>query len=232
MTNSATPIRSLGLIHTVPKLGEVFADLITEILPDAKTTVVVDELLLRDTISAGEVTDKTLLRLSDHVNWLVASEVDAVLVTCSSLGNATETLDLYADAPVLRVDRAMAEHALELGQRIGVIATLSTTLGPTANLITETAKRAGKQADVVARVCVGAFEALQAGDSKKHDEIVRQELERLLTEVDVVVLAQASTARVLSDLTSPPSVPVLSSPRLAVESLRSGLPSRSASRVG
>jgi Asp/Glu/hydantoin racemase len=226
VTERANSIHSLGLIHTVPSLGDVFAALLAELLPAAATTVIVDELLLRDTIRRGEVAEATQSRVRDHVNWLAGSGVDAVLVTCSSLGRVADAVNDQADVPVLRVDRAMSERALTVGRRVGVIATLPTTLGPTASLIEQTAQFTGAEVDVVARLCAGAFEALQQGDPDTHDAIVRRELEQLFREVDVVVLAQASTARVLNGLSDPPSIPVLSSPRLAIEALASGAPPR------
>src|SRR3546814_4764838 len=60
---------------------------------------------------------------------------DAALVTCSSIGAAVDIAAQLYDQPVLRVDRAMAEKAVATGRRIGVVATLSTTLNPTADLV-------------------------------------------------------------------------------------------------
>jgi hypothetical protein len=71
---------------------------------------------------------------------------------------------------------------------------------------------------VIARVCDGAFDALAAGDRDRHDELVRDGLRALIAEVDVVVLAQASMARVVETLDeSERTVPILSSPRLGME---------------
>jgi Asp/Glu/hydantoin racemase len=56
-----------------------------------------------------------------------------------------------------------------------------------------------------------------AGDTETHDRILRKALLEDLKDVDVIVLAQASMARVVATL--PPGalrVPVLSSPELAV----------------
>jgi hypothetical protein len=55
-----------------------------------------------------------------------------------------------------------------------------------------------------------------------HDQLVSEALKELAGKVDVVVLAQASMARVLSGVTSN-GTPILSSPRLAVERLRHDL---------
>jgi Asp/Glu/hydantoin racemase len=118
--------------------------------------------------------------------------------------------------PVLRIDEPMADEAVRLGSRVGVLATLRTTLEPTAELVERRGREAGKQVEVVARVCDGAFEALQAGDRERHDELVREGLRSLAAQVDVVVLAQASMARVAE--TAPDvAVPVLSSPRLGMQ---------------
>ncbi len=68
--------------------------------------------------------------------------------------------------------------------------------------------------------CPGAFDALKAGDTATHDAIVLKALKALMTEVDVVVLAQASMARVLDQLKPEEKlVPILTSPRMGVERL-------------
>jgi Asp/Glu/hydantoin racemase len=118
------------------------------------------------------------------------------------------------------VDEAMAERALESGSRIGVAATLSTTLKPTADLIQRKASEAGKQVTIVSKVCKGAFEALGAGDASRHDCLVAEGLKELMSQVDVIVLAQASMARIVDALPdSEKTMPIFSSPRLAVERL-------------
>jgi Asp/Glu/hydantoin racemase len=105
---------------------------------------------------------------------------------------------------------------VRIGTRIGVVATLSSTLEPTAELVRRRAREAGKEVEVTARVCGGAFEALQAGDRDRHDELVREGLREVISGSDVVVLAQASMARVVETL-GDVDVPVLSSPRLAMQ---------------
>jgi aspartate/glutamate racemase len=209
-------MRRLGLIHTVSGLVPTFAELAAELLPDAETVVIVDELLLKRAVRDGGVDVVTYDRLRDHVDALAAFGVDEVLVTCSSVGAVVDRIAPDTAVPVWRVDRAMAERAVSLGSRVGVLATLPTTLVPTTELVEQAAREAGREIEVIPRLCAGAFAALSAGDRDRHDAIIGEELDRLASEVDVVVLAQASMARVAAsrpDL----AVPVLSSPRLAVE---------------
>jgi Asp/Glu/hydantoin racemase len=126
--------------------------------------------------------------------------------------------------PVVRVDEAMADLAVELGSRIGVIATLPTTLHPTAELVQARADAVGAPVTVTAHLCTGAFEALSRGDTATHDALIADGLRQLLGAVDVVVLAQASMARVADTLPEEDRrVPILSSPRSAVERARTVL---------
>jgi Asp/Glu/hydantoin racemase len=119
----------------------------------------------------------------------------------------------------------MADLAVKTGQRIGVAATLQTTLDPTASLIRMRADAAGKQVEVTTRLCQGAFQAVISGDTERHDALVKTGLQELMSKVDVIVLAQASMARVVENLSKEERrVPILSSPRLAVEYLAKFIP--------
>jgi len=64
-----------------------------------------------------------------------------------------------------------------------------------------------------------------SGDPARHDQLVSAGLQELAPQVDVVVLAQASMARVIETLPAETRrVPILSSPRLAVERLAQLIP--------
>jgi len=133
--------------------------------------------------------------------------------------------ELY-DQPVLRVDRAMAEKAVATGKRIGVVATLSTTLDPTAELVRRVADEQGKDIEIVEHLCQGAFDAVMAGDGATHDRIVGEGLTEGMKGVDAIVLAQASMARVVASLPEGAvSAPVYSSPELGMERARDVLAS-------
>ena len=88
-------------------------------------------------------------------------------------------------------------------------------------LIRRTAADAGREIEFRDRLCDGAFDALREGDSERHDELVREGLRDLLGWADVVVLAQASMARVVDTLSEDERrTPILSSPRLGMERVR------------
>jgi len=118
----------------------------------------------------------------------------------------------------------MADKAVQAGKKIGVVATLSTTLEPTADLVRRRAALANKNIELVSRLCEGAFDALMSGDAAKHDKLVADALIDLSSKVDVIVLAQASMARVVNTLPEAnKKVPILSSPVTAMEFLQTVL---------
>ncbi len=211
--------KRVAFIHTVTGLAEQFQRLAAELLPDADVFSVVDESLLRRTILEGRLQTRTVRRLAGLVASVEDEGVDAIMVTCSSLGPAVEATRPLCAVPLLRVDEPMAVQAVRSGRRVGVLATLRTTLQPTVGLVERVAAREGRDVTVTAQLCDGAFEAGSAGDVERHDALVRAGLERLAGRVDVVVLAQASMARVVTELPQTPPVPVLSSPRSSVERL-------------
>ncbi len=212
--------KKLGLIHTSATLVPVFAQLCKDKLPDVEVFNIADDSLIKDVIRRGELTPQTARRVVQHVASAAEAGAEYILVTCSSIGRAVETAAGLVGVPVMRVDQPMADLAVRTGRRIGVIATLPTTLEPTADLIQRRAQKAGRQVDITSRICEGAFEALMSGDAARHDAMVASALKELSKQVDVIVLAQASMARVVESLRAEDKrVPILASPGIAVDYL-------------
>lgn len=212
--------KSLGLIHTSATLVPVFQQLCRASLPGVATFNIVDDSLIRDVIAAGYLTPAVSRRVAGHVGAAEAAGADLILVTCSSIGAAVEASAPLSAVPVLRVDQPMADRAVQMGRRVGVVATLGTTLEPTADLIRRRAAAASRPIEMETRLCEGAFEALMSGDAAAHDAKVAAALQELSGRVDVIVLAQASMARVADALPADRRrVPILASPPIAIEHL-------------
>lgn len=212
---------TLALVHTSPMLAPLFNELTAKIVPDVRVLHFVDESLIKNTIAAGHLEKPTMRRVIDLIGSSFDAGADVALVTCSSIGPAVDMAARLYDQPVLRVDRPMAEKAVATGSRIGVAATLSTTLVPTVDLVRTVAAEQGNNVEIVEQLCEGAFDAVMAGDGDTHDRIVGEGLTAGLKDVDAIVLAQASMARVLGTLPENAlKVPVYSSPRLGVERAR------------
>lgn len=213
-------VKTLGLVHTSATLVPVFDELCKQYLPGVKVFNIVDDSLIKNTIACGELTPQTSKRVVGYAASAEEAGADYIMFTCSSIGAAVETADTLTGVPVLRVDQPMADKAVAIGKKIGVIATLSTTLEPTSDLVKRRAVAAGKEIELVPRLCEGAFEALMSGDAATHDRIVSAVLKELSGQADVIVLAQASMARVVNTLLEEDKkAPILASPPLAMEYL-------------
>ena len=212
--------KTLGLVHTSATLVPVFAQLCKEKLSGVNVFNIADDSLVKGIIAAGSLTPTIARRVANYLESAELAGADYIMVTCSSIGPAVEAGAKLIGVPVLRVDQPMVDKAVATGKKIGVIATLRTTLEPTADLIQRRADKAGKQIEVTSKLCEGAFEALMSGDAATHDAKVAAALKELLQQVDVIVLAQASMARVVDTLAPAyKRVPILASPGIAVDYL-------------
>jgi len=116
----------------------------------------------------------------------------------------------------------MAERAVALGSRIGVAFASASTLAPTTDLIEACAAAVGHEIAIIPIDATSAWEAFLAGDHDRYAATIAEHVRAQATEVDVIVLAQASmapAASLLADLT----VPVLTSPAIAIEAIRAQL---------
>lgn len=213
---------TIVVVHTGPVTVQPIKDQFKEMLADARVINIVDDSLLNDVRAAGHLTPEVTGRIYSYMQNAQAMGADIILNACSSVGEATDLLRGMIRTPIVKVDEAMAEEASRIGARIGVVATVSTTLEPTVRLIRKKAAEHGREIDVTERIADGAFEALLAGDAQRHDNILKQTIVSLMDEVHVVVLAQVSMAR-LVPLLGATRVPVLSSPRSGVEAVRRAL---------
>ena len=212
--------KTLGLVHTSATLVPVFAQLCKDKLPGVNVFNIADDSLVKGIIAAGSLTPTIARRVAAYLESAELAGADYIMVTCSSIGPAVEAAAKLIGVPVLRVDQPMADKAASTGKRIGVIATLRTTLEPTADLISRRAALAGKQIELTSRLCEGAFDALMSGQPAVHDAKVAAALKELSQQVDVIVLAQASMARVVDTLAPEDKrVPILASPSIAVDYL-------------
>ena len=216
--------KTLGLIHTSATLVPVFQQLCSQYLPKVKVFNIVDDSLIKNVISCGELTPANARRVVNYVGSAEVAGADFILVTCSSIGAAVEAAAGLTGVPVLRVDQPMADKAVQTGKRIGVVATLSTTLQPTSDLVKRRAAVAGKTIELETVLCEGAFDALMSGDTATHDAMVAKALRELSARTDVIVLAQASMARVADGLApEDKKVPILASPGIAIQHIASVL---------
>jgi Asp/Glu/hydantoin racemase len=142
------------------------------------------------------------------------------LNTCSSVGDVVEHAQWFIPVPIFRIDKPMAEKAVIAGNRIGVLATLPTTLAPTVRLVASTAAAIQRGVEIVEGLAEGAFAALVSGHPDKHDDILLETARLVSDSVDVIVLAQGSMARMEKKIGEATGKPVFSSPESGVLAIK------------
>jgi Asp/Glu/hydantoin racemase len=211
-------VARIAFLHTGAVVIPTFAALAAEHLPGVEVQNLLDDKIVAD-LGRGVPIERVARRLADLGDAAVAAGADAVLFTCSSISQYAGPLADRLGVPVYRVDEAMADEAVRTGDRISVIATLPTTVQPTAALLRERAELHGRDVQIDEVVVPGAFEAAVAGDRARHDTLVADAITAATG--DVVVLAQASMASAAEGLALP--VPILTSPERGVRRLAENL---------
>lgn len=181
-----------------------------------------DPSILAEVREAGHVTAKAAARLVSMYMQATIDGADAILNCCSSVGevaDAAVTVGKYTGVPIVRIDEEMCREAVRLGHRIGVLATLKTTLEPTKNTIRRVAREMNREAVLVDGLIDGAFGI----DQEQFRQMLLSKTEEIAGQVDVVLLAQGSMAYAEEYLHEKSGKPVVSSPRFGARALRAAM---------
>jgi Asp/Glu/hydantoin racemase len=208
----------LAVLHTVHFLADRFKAMLRERLPKLDAFHMLDESLLQDLLRHGPSPGITR-RIVTFATLAADAGADLILFTCSSTSPAIDVARRVIATPILKIDDPMAEHAVTLGKRIGILCTTSSTQGPSADLVREHAARQERAVEIEPHLVAGAFQAISQGNRDEHDRLIREAAAELGRRNDVLVLAQASMAHLADALQAELPVPVLSSPPLCIEAL-------------
>jgi aspartate/glutamate racemase len=210
----------LAVIQTTLVTVDAIQTLVHEILPGAQVINFMDDSILPILVANGGDVSAVAERMIAYARFAEQSGADVILEACSSIGELVPSMREHVSIPVVRIDEAMAEIAVQRARRIGVAATLGTTLRPTLALLRTKAAEAGREIELTPLLVSEAYQKLIEGDREGHDNTLLAALMMLAASVDLVVLAQASMARVLPGMPENVRAKFMSSPRLAVERVK------------
>ena len=214
---------ALVYTSTTPELIDmVEQEVRANIGKDAEIISLQDPSILAQVRDAGYVTPAPAARLIGMYMDAIQQGADAVLNVCSSVGevaDSVQTAAAYIGVPIVRIDEDMCREAVRLGSRIGVLATLGTTLEPTKGTINRVARSMGRHVTLVDGLIDGAFGLDQA----QFRRLLLEAAGKIIDQVDVIVLAQGSMAYVEKDITAAYGKPTLSSPRFGAIALKKAL---------
>ena len=194
-----------------------------EQMPDYRLVNIIDDSLIADVIASNEVQPSVTRRLLQYYQTAADMGADVIFNTCSSVGDLVAVGQKLVDVPIVRIDEPMAREAVSKYDKIGVIATLPTTLAPTVRLLEEQAELLGRRITIVDGLADGAYHALVNGKPEEHDQRIIDVAQELAQDVDAIVLAQGSMARMEGELARITGIPVLSSITRGVMAVKSVL---------
>lgn len=200
--------KTLYTINTVNNFMDIiynpFGKPFAQANPDIQVCNIMDDSLLSDTLRYNGMTPAIASRMLNYAKAAEASGADGVLVTCTSVNQATKFIRPLLNIPILNIEEPVAEQAVAAGKRIGVLATLPTSPAAISRVILEKAQEQGKEVELVPSVVDGAFDVLCAGDRDRHDEMVCEALYRLAKEVDCIAFAQISMSLLVHETVDVP----------------------------
>lgn len=202
-------------LHTSPAHVETFEHLVQTADPRIETTHIVAEDLLSEAQAVG-VHDVKLIDRVHNAMIDAASNGSAIVVcTCSTIGGIAERTPTNGGFKALRIDRAMADRAVQSGPNILLVAALESTMLPTMELIQESAATLKTEVNIQRLVVEGAWSHFVRGDREAYISTIVAAIRAVPLKADVIVLAQASMAPAEARLQDS-RVEVLSSPALGI----------------
>lgn len=213
-----TPI--ITMIHTVFPIVENLKSIFEKKLGSQPVMIynIVDDSILPRILNNGSLSPEIVSTVYQHISSAERMGSDIILVTCSSISEVVDIVSPLISVPVIKVDDVMTDEAIKIADTLGVVATIETTLNPTMNQLKKKMVKAGKEIKIVPLLCSDAYKALiNESNPEKHDLLLYKGIEKIIEDVDAIVLAQASMARLLPKLRKLTNKPILTSPESAVK---------------
>ncbi len=210
------------LVHAVRVAMQPIEDAFRAGWPDAERVNLLDDSLSVDRAAARDLQPSMYARFQALTDYAQALGAAGVLFTCSAFGPAIEAARRARAFPVLKPNEAMFAAALARGVRIGMLATFEPSIAPMETEFREMAARSRPEATLRSVYVPDAMDALNAGDGERHDRLIAARAPEL-ADCEVILLAQFSTARAASAVSAAVSLPILTSPQSAVESLKAAI---------
>lgn len=208
----------IGFIHATPNGIQPMVNALNHLYTQVEYLHFLDEGLLDEVNKTGNVSGKLVRRLIKLIERAEDSNVDGVALSCSSFTPHVPLIEKLFDFPIVSVDYAMLEKGVEVGQKIGVVATVGAAGPTTTKLLYSIANEKEKPVTVYTETLIEASKALKMGEGEKHDHLIQEKIKELSSFCDCIIIAQLSMTRALEGL-GPIPIPILTSAETSVSSL-------------
>lgn len=209
----------IGIIHATCSAVDPLNKAAKQFRDDIVPLNFVNENLLFRANSVGGADDEGLRTFTKTFFNAVEAGVDGIIVACSVYTPFVELMKNFTKIPVIGIDNPMLNSAIELGTKVGIIATTASS-GPSAKgQLEKIAAKVGKKVEFEIGINTEGMTQLKSGNVAKHNEIVKEEGRKLVEKgCDCLVLSQitmACAAEGMKDL----GVPVLTSPSEGIKAI-------------
>jgi len=213
--------KTLGIIHAALISTKGVQPYIQEIIPEVTVVHHVDDTIQNSNFICppGVIPKENYFKFASYAYYLEKAGVDMILLACSTFNRAVEHARPMINVPMLQIDRPMMDLAVLEGKRIGLLATVPTTVPSSERLLKLAADEAGKEIEITTVLCSRAFEEIKKGNVDKHNELLLLEIEKLSDSVDAIVMAQVSMSA-LEPMLKNTRVPVFNSGRTGFNRVR------------
>lgn len=218
--------KTLGIIHASHITIKAMEPYIQKYLPEVQIMHLCDDTIQRDNIKAGAgvIPKVNYFKFAQYAHNLEEAGADLILLACSTFNYAAELARPMINVPIAQIDRPMMEKAVRTGKKIGLLATLETTVPSSERLLDLAASEAGVTIERKTVLCREAFEELSKGNVDEHNRILLDAIDKLSEEADCIVMAQLSMSA-LAPFLGGRNVPVYNSGETGFERIREQLES-------
>ena len=213
--------KTLGIFHAALISTKGVQPFIEEVIPEVTVAHHVDDTIQNSNFISppGMIPKENFFKFASYCYYLEKAGVDMILLACSTFNQAVEYARPMINVPILQIDRPMMDLAVQNGKKIGLLATVPTTVPASERLLNLAASEAGKTIEITSVLCTTAFEEIKKGNVEKHNELLLMEIDKLSQSVDVIVMAQVSMSA-LEPMLKNTRVPVYNSGRTGFNKVR------------
>jgi Asp/Glu/hydantoin racemase len=209
----------IALIHATPVSIQPIEEAFKKLWPEVVRYNLLDDSLSPDLVAAGRITEEMDDRFLRLAGYCVDCGADAILFSCSAFGTSIDKVKKRFALPVQKPNEAMIEQALDVGTRIGLLATAEISIRSMRPEFEEVATARGKKIELLTESVPEAMKARLSGDAATHDELIVEKAGQM-KDCDVLVLTQFSMSSALPKIEDMPERPVLTTPDSAVARLK------------
>jgi len=189
-----------------------------EEFPEAEVINVLDESLLVD--FDDQLTPDLRRRITNIIGYCQDNKADAIGLACSVYAPVVESAKDLVHVPLVSSYGPVMADAVTAGPRIGLIASVASTMQDSKYYLHLAADEAGVEIEPQLCLAEDLVTVMRAEGQSGLERRLEEEVLKIASKIDVVLLTQFSFAAALAHLEKVSPIPVLSAPHSSARTLK------------